>query len=162
MPIRRNRRGFERAGALSLDRLGLPRARARELILAQAWDQVAGPALAARVRAARVQRGVLEIEVTSGRWSATLREWLPRLAGRLSRAFPELGVRKFRVLRAGSDELEPAQPVAAGEQPLNPEDARPAPEATEEPIEVEDSRSPDERLEELASRYLQRGADQNQ
>ena len=162
MPFQRRRRGFELAGALPLDRLGLPRARARQLLLAQAWERVAGPALAARAQVLRIQRGVLEIEVEPGRWSETLGELLPGLVGRLSGLCPELGVRRFRLVRADPDERE--TPRAIEIRPVPGESSRPqdAPQAQVKTQSDEDRRPQKERLEELARRYVERGADQNQ
>ena len=57
MQNRRRRRGFEHAGTLPLNSLGLPRGRARDLILAQAWEEVAGSKLVHHARALCVQRG---------------------------------------------------------------------------------------------------------
>jgi len=162
MSIRRRRRGFERAGAIPPERLGLPRARARELLLAQAWERVAGAALATRARALRVQRGVLEIELPGGRWSETLHELLPRLAGRLSRLCPELEIRKLRLIRSDSSEREAPREIERDAEPLDPSDLRDTRAMRDTGIEVEDRRSQQERLEEVARRYLERDGNQNQ
>lgn len=162
MPIRRRRRGFERAGKLPLDGLGLPGTRARELVLTRVWESVAGPVLAAHARAVRVRRGVLEIEVAHGRWSETLIEMLPGLATRVSRVCPELGVRKFRLRRPDSDQLETAQPIddqIGNSAPVEPQEP-PAPR--DRAIEVVEARPLEERLKELARRYVERGVGQNQ
>jgi hypothetical protein len=162
VPIQRRRRGFEHAGALPLDRLGLPRTRAREMVLARAWERVAGPVLAARARAVRVQRGVLEIEVACGRWSETLCELLPRLAGRLSRVCPELGVRKFKLIRSDSNEQEVPRPIEITSEPVGSEEPQGTRAARGTTTEVEDRRPQDVRLEDLARRYLERDRNQNQ
>ena len=162
MTNRRRRRGFEHAGSLPLDRLGLPRNRARDLILAQAWEHVAGSALAAQARVVRVQRGVLEIEVACGRWTETLSEFMPGLTGRLSRLYPELGVRKFRLIRPDSDEHEPPQPVEVTETTPHSRVAQEAPELPGKTLDTRDPRPQAERLEELAQRYVERGKNQNQ
>jgi hypothetical protein len=95
--ISRRRRGFEPLGASGTRELPLPPPRARELLLADAWRRVAGTTLAARARAVRVERGVLEIEVPERRWADALREQLRELASRASALAPELHIRKLRV-----------------------------------------------------------------
>jgi len=167
MQNRRRRRGFEHAGTLPLDSLGLPRGRARELILAQAWEDVAGSKLVHHARALCVQRGVLEIEISGGRWTDTLSELLPGLTGRLSRRYPELGVRKFRWIVRDSKErgpilaLDTSRETEARETKAV-EAAQEAPALPKQEIEIDDRRDQDERLQELARRYLERGGDQNQ
>lgn len=155
----RRQRGFERAGRIGADRLGLPRRRARALLLATAWAEVAGDRLARRASAIAIVRGVLEIGVEDERWLETLRSLVPRLAGRLSARYPELGVRKFRLKRAGSGpagralELEADTgdagplpgPVTAGREP---EEERPAADVSAEPIGA--------RLERTIECYLER------
>ncbi len=96
----RRRRGFERVGRLPASQLGLPPRLARELLLAAAWLHVAGETIAGRA-AVQVRRGVLEIRVQDERWAAMISELIPRIAGRMAAAYPQLGVRKFRMQRAG-------------------------------------------------------------
>ncbi len=98
----RRRRGFEHVGRLSASQLGLPPRLARELLLATAWRRVAGETIARRAAAVRVRRGVLEIRVPDEHWATMISELIPRLAGRMAAAYPELGVRKFRMQREGS------------------------------------------------------------
>ena len=78
-----------------------------------------------------------------------MKELIPRLAGRLSRSYPELGVKRFRLRVRGEDlgarALPPADPA-----PLDPaprQDPRTGPG-------MADAAPPAERLEALASRYL--------
>jgi hypothetical protein len=162
MQNRRRRRGFEHAGTLPLDRLGLPRGRARELILAQAWEEVAGSKLVRHARALRVQRGVLEIEISGGRWTDTLNELLPGLTGRLARRYPELGVHKFCWIVRDSKERGPILALETSRETEAVEAAQEAPALPKHEIEIDDRRDPSERLQELARRYVERGGDQNQ
>jgi predicted nucleic acid-binding Zn ribbon protein len=106
----RRRNGFERAGTLSVRELGLPVQRARELVSCAAWRRVAGEAIASRT-SVRIRRGVLEIRVSDEHWAATLTDLIPRIAGRLAADYPDLGVRKFRLIRAGSPETAGAVPL---------------------------------------------------
>ncbi len=108
--------GFERIGRIGLEATGLPRRQARQLLLEHAWGRVAGEAIARRARAIRIERGVLDIDVVEPQWAKELVRFVPRIAGRLVREFPELGVKKFR-LRVGGEVAqaarapEPAEPV---------------------------------------------------
>jgi hypothetical protein len=111
MPVSRRRRGFERAGCLPVEQLGLPRARGRELVLAAAWHRVAGEAITRRARAIAIRRGVLEIVFDDERWLDALKSAIPHLAARIARACPELGVRRFRLLRAGCECPDPPVPL---------------------------------------------------
>ncbi len=154
---RRGRSGFEPVGRVKVDRLGLPGSRSRQLELALAWREVAGDEVAARARAIRVLRGVLEIEVADLRWADTLAPMIPRLAGRLTARHPGLGVKKFRIMRGGGRKApaELVEPVEAADDPVaSPsrsriETAEPSPE-----MDV------GERLEALMRNYLDRGGDQ--
>jgi hypothetical protein len=156
---RRRHRGFERAGNLPYDGLGLPRARGRELVLAQAWAGAAGPAVASRTRSLQLRRGVLVVEVEEGPWSTTIDELLPRLAGRLARMRPELGLRSCRLAgqrsarRLAQPSSGPRQREAAAAAPAL-STVRAKPGETAPPL--------GERLDELARRYLERGQGQNQ
>jgi len=96
--------GFEPAGRIGPDQLGLPKRRARELLLAVAWRRVAGERLAARAEPRRVYRGVLEVEALDADTAESLRMLLPELAGRIAAGFPALGVRKCRLIESGPDE----------------------------------------------------------
>jgi predicted nucleic acid-binding Zn ribbon protein len=96
----RRRRGFEQVGCLPASQLGLPSRLAKELLLAAAWRHVAGETIARRA-VVRVNRGVLEIRVPDGHWATTMAELIPRIAGRMAAAYPQLGVRKFRMQREG-------------------------------------------------------------
>ena len=100
---KRRRKGFERAGSFRPDQLGLPARQARELLLALGWLRVAGEGIARHATPIHVRRGVLEIVVRDSRWAETLRELLPGLTCRLAAAYPELGIRKFRLLEAESE-----------------------------------------------------------
>ena len=106
--IRRRRRGFERIGTSGARGLSLPPPRARELLLADAWQRAAGTALAARARAVRVERGVLEIEVPERRWADALRQQLRELASRTAALAPDLQIRKLRVRLPDGSEAIPA------------------------------------------------------
>lgn len=103
MSENRFRKGFQPAGTVSPEELGLPRKRARELLLAVAWRRVAGEALAARAEARRVFRGVLEVEPLEPDVRETLRTLLPELAGRIAAGYPALGVRRCRLIGTGED-----------------------------------------------------------
>jgi hypothetical protein len=119
----RRRRGFERAARIDVaQQLGLPAARARELMLHAAWRDVAGDALARRAPALRVVRGVLEIGIADERWLGTMKSLVPRLAGRLAAHHPELGVRRFRLCgardaEAGSVLVDSRETGAAAAEP---------------------------------------------
>ena len=97
----RRRRGFERVGRVPANQLGLPTRLAKELLLAAAWRHVAGETIARRA-AVRVSRGVLEIRVPDEHWATLISELIPRIAGRMAAAYPELQVRKFRLHREGN------------------------------------------------------------
>ncbi len=97
----RRRRGFEPVGRLPASQLGLPPRLARELLLAAAWRHVAGETIARRA-VVRMSRGVLEIRVPDEHWATMISELIPRIAGRMAAAYPELGVRKFRLQREGN------------------------------------------------------------
>lgn len=157
---RRHGHGFEALGAGGSEGLPLPRQRARELALADAWRKEAGPVLARRARALRVERGVLEIEVPERRWADALRTQIPVLAGRAAAALPELRIRKFRVRLSDGTELLPAEPLHGGPAPAAPRrrmkparEAAAAPPADETP-----AGATPERLRDLAARYLARAA----
>ena len=100
MVLSRRRRGFERAGRLPASQLGLPTRLAKELLLAAAWRHVAGETIARRATV-RLSRGVLEIRVPDEHWATMISELIPRIAGRMAAAYPELGVRRFRMRREG-------------------------------------------------------------
>lgn len=159
-PVRRRRRGFERAGGFPAAQLPLPAARARELQLARAWHEVAGPAVARRAPALALKRGVLEIRLPDGAWGRTLGEILPQLAARVARANPGLGITRLRLLpETAPAAAAPARPLPAVER------AAPAPTdvpAEERPRGDEPSRrsrepaSLAERLRRVADSRLQR------
>ena len=107
---------FERAGRLPASQLGLPLRLAKDLLLDTAWRQVAGETIARRA-AVRVRRGVLEIRATDPHWASMISELMPRIAGRLARAYPELGIRKVRVQHAGQTEPPRLVPI---EEPTEP------------------------------------------
>lgn len=110
----------------------------------------------------RVQRGVLEIEVVCGRWTDTLTEFLPGLAGRLSRLYPELGVRRFRLIHTDTNERDAPQAIEITEATGRTRQTQDAPELPGRTVEPEDPRPQHERLEELARRYVERSENQNQ
>jgi hypothetical protein len=105
MISKRRNRGFQKAGSMLPQELGLPPKRSRELQLAVAWARVAGEAVSRCAPALRIHRGVLEVEAEDRRWLDTMREMMPRLAGRLAACYPELGIRKWRLLQEGRQEV---------------------------------------------------------
>jgi hypothetical protein len=109
--IRRRRRGFEPLGTSGARGFSLPPARERDLLLADAWQRAAGTALAARARAVRVDRGVLEIEVPERRWADALREQLRELASRAAALAPDLRIRRLRVKFPDGSEAIPVAPL---------------------------------------------------
>ena len=106
----RGGKGFRRAGSVGAGALGLPKPLVRKLELEHAWQRIAGPALARRVRAAQIRNGVVELAVDDARWAREVIPLLPTLAGRLVRAAPGLGVRKFRITVGGEVRSAPAVP----------------------------------------------------
>jgi len=94
-------------GCVGVEATGLPRRQARQLLLEHAWGRVAGEVIARRARAVRIERGVLDIDVVEPAWAKVLVPFVQRIAGRLVRDFPELGVKKLR-LRVGGEVALPA------------------------------------------------------
>ena len=82
--------------------------------------------------------------------------------GRLSRDCPELGVRKFRLIRVDPNEREAPRPIETTPVPSGSSCPQDAPRPQVGTSSVEDPRPQKERLEELARRYVERRADQNQ
>lgn len=156
--MNRHRRasGFLALGSLHPRELGFPERRSKELRLAHAWRRVAGEPLASRARATRVVRGVLHIHVEDPRWAPVVRRVLPRLAGRLSGSFPELGVKKLRLEIKDAGEPSCTRTVAP-----EPPDA-PGGSARVEGRSRESSRAgkPRPAIEELANRYMERAREQ--
>lgn len=173
MTTRRGQRGFRRAGELSADRLEMPVARARELRLATAWRKVAGEAIAHRAPVRGIRRGVLEIEVPDERWASTLRELIPRLAGRLAGGYPDLGVKKLRLRLAGEVETPRARAIPPAGDATAADDSAPFPDGDPPPPaehssprearEEEETAAPiEERLGRLADEYLDRSSRRGQ
>ena len=108
MPGERRDRGFERAGWIPPRHLGVSVERARELLLARAWSQLAGSTVSARSRV-ELRRGVLEIEVPDPRWRAALLPLAGGLAARIAAEFPELGVQRYRLRPAPGEALSPPE-----------------------------------------------------
>jgi hypothetical protein len=132
------------------------------LVLADAWRRAAGPALAARARAVRAERGTLEIEVPDRRWAEALAGQLVELASLTSALAPDLLIRKLRVRLSDGTEVIAASPVAPeGESrraPVRAEPARPRPRGgTSESGAVPAEATP-EKLGDLRDRYLARFA----
>lgn len=98
MRRRHRRHEFERAGAFPGQSLPFPARRRRELKLALAWRSVAGPAIAARAPVCGIRAGTLIVETKEARWAVILRELLPRLGSRFAQRYPELGVRRCRLV----------------------------------------------------------------
>lgn len=97
MARREERFRLAKLGAVSLESLGVPAAKAREIELQAAWLRVAGEALSRRVSSVELRRGVLEIAVDDPRWVAALRPLVGRLVTGLAREAPHLGVRRGRL-----------------------------------------------------------------
>ena len=123
---RRRNQGFERAGAFGARQLGLPAVRAREMDLALNWRRAVGEPLARLVRAVRVRRGVLELQLLAPDTDPTgaIEDRLPRLGRRLVELCPRLGVRSVRLLPHGDGRPPQARPIAA-ESPASAPDQKP-------------------------------------
>jgi len=152
---RRRRRGLERVDRGSLARGTLPAKRVRELMLAEAWRRVAGAALARRAVAQGVRRGVLELTIADPGWADALVSLIPSLAARLSRRYPDLGIRRFRLQVGGRP-----QPVRALAADAVVESAAPETPETEAPTRSSQPESEPGAagadVEEVARRYLER------
>ena len=159
MAQRRRRRGFEKTGTCPPDQLGLPNKNTRELRLAVAWRDVAGEVLAGRAEAVRVTRGTLEVQVDERRWEVTVRALLPRLAARLSRLHPALGVRRCRLLVQDGESVRRGESVDLEAEELRAEDA---PRARRTSRKKSKSKKPPDgedlagRLARLGERYSER------
>jgi hypothetical protein len=152
MGFARRKGRFLAAGELDPLQLGLPRARARELLLASAWRRTAGEALARHVGARKGRGDVLVLSVRDERWAAALGEILPSLAARLAARFPELGLARFKIEGlAGGDLAAEPLPSLADEEPRLAGHAEPPGAAEAGP-----PRSLEERLVDLARAYLAR------
>lgn len=154
MSVRRFRSGFRLVGRLRPDQMGLPAARGRELLLAHAWARVAGQALARRAVAHRIVRGVLEIEVADERWVETLVQLIPRLAGRLSSSYPQLGVRRFRLLRGSTKPRGRPQPLVQADEPDAVASSPAGPDGPETAVGADEAPSAARVME----RYLEAGS----
>jgi hypothetical protein len=155
--VSRRRRGFERAGCLPADQLGLPRAHGKKLVLAAAWRRVAGAAIARHARAIGIRRGVLEIAFDDERWLEALKAAIPRVAARLARDCPELGVRRLRLRREGREfpDRPTPLPIEADEREVPPADTP----AADSRLEQEAALTTGDQAARLASameRYLRR------
>ena len=138
------------------DGRGLPAARARELILAAAWHEVAGPALEPLVESLDVRRGVLEIQVATAdsSWLPTLAEVLPELAARVARRARGVTISRYRIHGLGA-----ASPpvVRRLPEPTEPSTLRsPLPGAERERPRTTPAVDPHARLEALMEAYLRR------
>jgi Dna[CI] antecedent DciA-like protein len=146
-----------RLGDLGPASLGLPERLERELLLHEAWNDVAGDALAIWVTAVEVRRGILEVSAPDERWVEVLAEVLPRLTGRLAARYPSLGVRRFRV-RCGK-----VEGLLADVTPENPPDSSAGRDVVrtrsdDGAREPEIVRDPERWLAAVAERYLARGS----
>ncbi len=161
--MRSGRKGKEltRLGELGPGSLELPERLERELLLHQAWMDVAGEALASWVTAVEVRRGILEVSAPDERWVEVLVEVLPRLVGRLAAWYPALGVRRFRV-RCGKVEgllvsVTPKDP---------PEPAPPRDDAmtrcADGSWETTAAADLERRLAAIAERYVARGQERSE
>lgn len=99
---RRGEGGFRRIGDGGVRELGLEPRLAKTIELQWAWRRTAGEAIARRAPAIGIRRGVLEVEAPDARWREALRALIPGLAARLAEEFPELGVKRFRLVEPGS------------------------------------------------------------
>jgi hypothetical protein len=127
--------------------------------LAVAWLEVAGEALAGRAEAVRVSRGTLEVQVDERRWEVTVRDLLPRLAARLARLHPSLGVRRCRLLVQEGGSVRKGEAVALEDEELRAEPGAQAPSAISEKPRSNDVPTGEnlaERLARLGERYLER------
>jgi hypothetical protein len=116
-------------------------------MLAEAWRRVAGTALARRAVAERVRRGVLELTVADPGWADAVVALIPQLAGRLSRRYPDLGIRRFRVqVGASAHPVHDVPPDAGRDEPAGTSDAAPRRDAGRAPADLGD----------VARRYLER------
>lgn len=97
---RRGEGGFRRIGEGGIRDLDLHARLAKPLELQWAWRRTAGEAIARRAPVIGVRRGVLEIEAADARWVEALRTLIPGLAARLAADFPELGVKRFRLIES--------------------------------------------------------------
>jgi len=123
--MRRRRRGFERVGAAGTRELPLPPPRARDLLIAEAWQRAAGPALAARARALLVVRGGHADEAPERRWADALRVQLLELASRTAALAPDLHIRKLRVRLPDGTEATPPSPFGDAPAPVKEPDGLP-------------------------------------
>jgi len=148
----RQERGFQRLGEVSLgSESGLSAARVRDLRLQTAWLAVAGPTLAARVRAVRTNRGVLELAVDDPRWERELVAMIPRLAARLAAHDAGLGVRRFRILGTDGTRASRSLPEDAGDDDERTAAIRDSGLSGESSASARETR-PD--IEAIARRYL--------
>ena len=115
----RSSRRFELLGAVRAERLGLSARRCRELKLTLAWQRIAGETLAALARPVRICRGVLELELLTSDEARrrTLEESSPDLCTALGGEFPDLGIKRIRLLDAeretAPETRPPGNPTAA-------------------------------------------------
>ena len=159
VPPRRKPTGFLRAGQINPSQLDLPPGRARALLLEHAWRQAAGEVVARQAPAIRITRGILEVRVPDERWAETLTALLPRLAGRLAAAHPELGVRKFRLVREDGP-ASPSRALPAIEPDDIPRTRSPPVEPSSPPSSDPASPPPsdtEERLRQLMESYVASG-----
>ena len=108
--------------------------------------------MAQHARARRVLRGILEVEVEERAWHDAVEPLLGSLARQLANSCPELGIRRYRLIRTGARSLpEPCPLPTAADPALEPRVSaesdfpQPVPEVVTDPTE---------RLRRLARRYL--------
>jgi hypothetical protein len=125
--------------------------------LAAAWRRVAGEAIASRTRATGIRRGVLEIVCDDERWLDALASAIPRLAARLARERPDLGVRRFRLRREGHERDGRPIPLPTEDEAREASETARPPEDTglerEVPLPAADQAA---RLAAAMERYLRR------
>jgi len=153
----RRGRGFERVGKLPAHGLGLPVGRAKELRLAHAWRRIAGETMARHARARRVLRGILEVEVDERSWYDAVEPLLGSLARELAETCPELGIRRYRLLRADARSLPEPSPLP--NVALRRREAPSAPGRAHAEVVPEVPTDPLERLRRLGRRYEARAHD---
>jgi hypothetical protein len=147
--------GFRRLGEVRPTDLDLPAARARALLLQDAWKRLAGEAIVERTGKVEVRRGVLEVRCLDRAWRGALLAVLPRLARALASECPDLGLASWRLRvegEPGSGESAPILSLVDAKPVARPDASRSrrAQPGDEDPVS-----SPAERLEAVKERYLE-------
>jgi hypothetical protein len=109
---RRQRHGFQRAGQVTLADLGVSARRVKDLALARAWTEAAGPTLAAQA-SVEARRGTLEVAAVDGVWSRAFAPILGNLAAHVAAACPDLHLTRYRLTVQGVPGLASPEPIPA-------------------------------------------------